>query len=186
MVETTTNKLVDKTEEERSIRSAKKDLRNFDALYLAYVQSVYRYLYSRLGSQTDAEEATSQTSLSALEGFERYRHDGFFGAWLFGIARRKAADHFRAIGRLEPLSETMPSEENDLLQRVDQNERIRQLMLKIKDLSEEDQELIRLRFAAELGFAEIARIVDRKEDAVKKNLYRLLDRLQGQLEDSND
>ena len=53
-------------------------------------------------------------------------------------------------------------------------------------LSDEEQELIRLRYAAELGFAEIARLLNRKEDAVKKSLYRLLDRLQNRLEEHND
>jgi RNA polymerase sigma-70 factor (ECF subfamily) len=172
--------------EEDLVRAAQKDLRTFDALYQDYVKQVYRYLYSRMGSQPDAEDATAQTFLSALESFNRYRHDGHFAAWLFAIARRKAVDHYRQTPRSQFLPDDLPSNDPDLLQQTDHHERIRNLVTKIKDLSEEEQELIRLRFAARLGFAEIATLMGRKEDAVKKSLYRLLDRLQSQLEESND
>ena len=82
-----------KIEEDRLVSNARKDIREFNALYLKYVQPVFRYHYSRIGSQTEAEDATAQTFLSVLEGFDRYRHEGHFAAWLFAIARRKAMDH---------------------------------------------------------------------------------------------
>lgn len=172
--------------EEALVCAAKKDPHAFDALYLNYVKQVYRYLYSRMGSQHDAEDATAQTFLSALEGFGRYRHEGHFSAWLFAIARRKAVDYFRLAEHSQFLPDDLPAPGPDLLQQSDQNERIQTLMSKIKDLDEEEQELLRLRYAAQLGFTEIARLMNRKEDAVKKSLYRLLKRLQSQLEESND
>lgn len=168
------------------VSAAQSDLHAFDALYLRYVKQVYRYLYSRMGSQPEAEDATAQTFLSALEGFDGYRHDGYFGAWLFAIARRKAADYFRQAVRSRFLPDDLPAPDADLLQQAAHNERLRDLRRVIADLPEEEQELIRLRFAAQLGFAEIARLMGRNEDALKKSLYRLLDRLQSQLEESND
>lgn len=168
------------------IRAAKADSRCFEALYLRYVNQVYRYLFSRIGSQTDAEDATAQTFLSALEGFAGYRHDGHFAAWLFAIARRKAADHFRMAGRSTFLPDELPSPDIDLLSQTIQAERQSELEKSIRSFDDEEQELLRLRFAAQLTFTEIARLTGRKEDAVKKNIYRLLDRLQSRLEGSHD
>jgi RNA polymerase sigma-70 factor, ECF subfamily len=168
------------------VRAAQNDPRAFEEIYLRYVKQVYRYLYSRMGSQPDAEDATAQTFLGALEGFGSYHHDGHLGAWLFAIARRKAADQFRLAGRSQFLPDDLPDRGADLQKQTEEMERLRHLMSVIQGLSDEEQELIRLRFAAQLGFAEIARLLDRKEDAVKKSLYRLLDRLQNQLEESND
>jgi len=56
----------------------------------------------------------------------------------------------------------------------------------IRALPEEEHELIRLRYIAELSFSEIGRLLNRSEDAVKKSLYRLLARLQSQLEVSHE
>ncbi len=186
MTETTLNPTLDRQEEDRMVRAAQTDARAFEALYLRYVKQVYRYLYSRIGSQADAEDATAQTFLNALEGFSRYRHEGYFGAWLFGIARRKAADHFRQAEQSQFLPDELPAHDLDLLQQAVRSERLHELRSLLHELEEDEQELLRLRYAAELPFGEIARLMERKEDALKKSLYRLLDRLHSRLEDSHD
>jgi len=56
----------------------------------------------------------------------------------------------------------------------------------IRALPEEDRELLRLRFLADMSYPEIARFLHRKEEAVKKSIYRLLARLKSQVEVSND
>lgn len=53
----------------------------------------------------------------------------------------------------------------------------------IKSLPEEEQELLRLRFVAQMRFREIASLIGKNESAVKKSIYRLLARLQSQLEE---
>jgi RNA polymerase sigma-70 factor (ECF subfamily) len=65
---------------------------------------------------------------------------------------------------------------------VIQDEELSQLRRLIQGLAAPDQELIRLRFVAELSFAEIAELLGRREDTVKKSLYRLLARLKDQME----
>ena len=165
------------------IEEARKDPAAFGQLYQVYVQVVFKYLYSRIGRAAEAEDATAQTFLAAMEGLKRYRNEGHFVAWLFGIARRKAMDHFRLEKRLVQLvdAEQLPLE-SDLLEHAIHSEQNQALFKLLQVLPEEEQELIRLRYIAELNFAEIGRLVHRSEDATKKTLYRLLDRLEGQLE----
>jgi RNA polymerase sigma-70 factor (ECF subfamily) len=169
------------------VDEAKRNLAAFDKLYDRYVQPLYRYLLSRIGDVQGAEEVTAQTFLSALEGFPHYRHRGKFAAWLFSIARNKAADYFRherhELGSHQAAS--LPVE-TDLLQQTIQTERVAKLAGLISELNEDERELIRLRFIAEMRFAEIAALIDRKEDTVKKSLYRLLARLKSQMEESYD
>jgi RNA polymerase sigma-70 factor, ECF subfamily len=174
------------TEDSRLVADAQKDLRAFNALYLKYIQPVYRYTLSRIGARPEAEDATAQTFLAALEGFGRYRDDGRFAAWLFGIARRKTLDAFRGAKRTVDISESMPSMEKDLLLQVEQSDTKTRLAKLLLALSEDDQELLRLRYAAALNFAEIGKLTNLSSDAAKKRLYRLLERLQLQLEGSND
>jgi len=175
-----------KPDEANLIAAAKKDPREFGQIYQLYIQSIFRYLYSRIGSLPEAEDATAQTFLAALEALDRYQHRGHLAAWLFAIARRKAMDAFRRQRQQVPLeyAENVPAE-TDVLQQVIQTEQIAALAKLIRALPEEEHELIRLRYIAELSFSEIGRLLNRSEDSVKKSLYRLLARLQSQLEVSH-
>jgi RNA polymerase sigma-70 factor (ECF subfamily) len=168
------------------ILAAQKNPVDFAAVYDRYAQSIYRYFYSRVDSPADAEDLTAQTFLAALESLPRYRHRGYFSAWLFSIARSKAMDHFRRRKPQVELSETERSDEPDPFTRVAHGDEIARLLDLVRGLEETDRELIRLRYVVDLSFAEIANLLGRKEDAVKKTLYRLLDRLQVQLNVGQD
>jgi RNA polymerase sigma factor (sigma-70 family) len=82
------------------VERARREPQAFGALYDRYVQSIYRYLVSRLRDGEVAKDLTSQTFLTAFEAFPRYRHNGHFPAWLFSIARSKLVDHLRKENRL--------------------------------------------------------------------------------------
>ena len=171
------------TDEASLVAAARRDPRAFGSLYALYVQPLFRYLYSRIGGVPEAEDVTAQTFLAALEAFGRYRHDGHFAAWLFSIARYKAADYFRQQNKQVPLEDAESvAADSDLLQGAIHRERSAALARLVSALPEEDRDLIRLRYVAELSFSEIGRLLGRSEDAAKKALYRLLARLQSQLE----
>ena len=165
------------------VNAARKDPSAFGRLYDRYVQSIYRYVYSRVGGTHEAEDITSQTFMAAYESLGRYRERGQFSAWLFRIAQSKLNDHFRRSRRevgLEAAGEILEREDAlGTLIRAEELSRIRSL---ISHLDEDEQELIRLRYVADLSFAEIADLLGRREDAVKKSVYRLLARLKGQVE----
>ena len=165
------------------IAESKNNTAAFSVLYDRYVQSIYRYLYYRVGSAPEAEDLTSQTFLSALEALPRYHHQGNFAAWLFRIARGKVIDYVRRQQKQLPLKETYLAEATDLLAQVADSAEIAQIWSLIHRLEEDEQELIRLRYTAGLPFAQIAVILGSNENKVKKSLYRLVARLQSQLED---
>lgn len=172
---------------ERAQRDPAAQAEVFAALYRRYLEPVYYYLYSKVGSRSDAEDLCEQVFLDALEGLPGYRHQGQFAAWLFTIARRRAIDHHRRRRPAVPLDEMpdLPDPAADPLLQVIQGENVQGLARLIRKLDEDDQELLRLRFAAGLGFAQIAALLKRKESAVKMSFYRLLARLESQLEADN-
>ena len=175
------------TDEIRIIKATRQDPKVFGELYKLYVEQVFRYLFSRIGNVHEAEDVTAQTFLAAFESFDKFRQDGHFASWLFGIARNKAMDHFRRRDRSSHVDEfnELPVEDNALARMIktEQEEALSKL---IQTLPEEDRELLRLRFLADMSYPEIARFLHRNEDAVKKTTYRLLARLHSQLEVSNE
>ncbi|MBX3003617.1 MAG: RNA polymerase sigma factor [Anaerolineales bacterium] len=164
------------------IRAAQADPAQFEGLYRAYAGRVFGYLYSRVGSRSEAEELTAQTFLAALERLPHYTHKGYFAAWLFAIARHKAADSFRRPPA-EPLQAAAQlGAEQDVLADFSERELHAALRQHIAALPAQHAELLRLRYVAGLSFAEIGALLGRSEGAVKKSIYRCLDRLQRQLE----
>ena len=162
------------------LNGEKVTLAAFPALYHRYLSPVYRYVWFRIGDRSDAEDLTSQIFLAALEGLPRYRTwpspGGSFAAWLFTIARHKIADHFRKRQVQVSLDEDIQNfvEDGDLLSVVINKDDLVRLANLISALREDEQELLNLRFAAELSFDEIATVLKKRPSAVKMQLYRLL------------
>ena len=155
-------------------------------VYDIYARSIYRYHYSRTGNILDAEDLTAQTFLAVIEALPRYRDRGHFTAWIFQIARNKAMDHFRKNHKQEALSFSLKdlthAEPLDVI--IDQQalQRLSQLLGLLED---DERELIRLRHSAGLSFVEMAVLLGRKDDAVRKALKRLLERLYNEMEVEN-
>lgn len=170
--------------EAQQIAAAKKDPQQFVQLYELYLPSIYRYIFSKVGNQKDAEDLTSQVFLSAFENLNRYKHRGYFIAWLFGITKHKVNDHFRKSKIELPLSKILylTSQEEPIADLIRYEEK-EKLLLLLSKLSTTQQELIRLRFVAKLTFHQIAEILNKREDAVKKQLYRLLNQLEQKMEE---
>lgn len=167
-------------------RAMKGDRSAFAQIYDICAKPIYRYHYSRVGNAADAEDLTSQTFMAVIESLPRYQHRNNFKAWVFLIARNKQADHFRmnhAHGDIH--DEVADPTQGDVLEALVRDESRSKLKSLLGLLDEEERELIRLRYHAELSFVEIAHLLGRREDAVRKAIRRILDRLSIQMEAQN-
>ncbi len=154
-------------------------LPDFGQVYKENVESVYRYVYARVGNRSDAEDITSQTFFEALEKWPSYRDEGRTGAWLFAIARHHVADFYRRRKPTVPLEKVDPAQDDppaplEEIEREDEREKIRKLIMELPD---REQELLRLRFAAGLKYREMAELLGRSEASVKMAVHRIVKRL---------
>ncbi len=156
-------------------QAALQDPECFSMLYTRYVQRVYNYLYGKVGQAAEAEDLTAQVFTEVVEGLPRYRPQGSFAAWLFTIARRRAANWFRARRPSLPLeaAESRLEAQPDLLKEVIREEELGRLRRHLQALKEDDLELLRLRFAAGLTYLQIAGILGKTESAVGVCMHRL-------------
>jgi len=153
------------------------------AIYDAYARRIYRYFFSRVENATEADDLTAQTFLKVIEALPRYQHRGQFTAWIFQIARNNAMDYFRHKHNL-PLNEDgfdLPVMDGALDQVINQ-QAIATLRSYLRALDETERELLRLRFVVDLTYPQIAALLGRKEDAVRKAINSLTERLYWQME----
>ena len=68
----------------------------FEGLYQNYLGLIYRYVYSRVGNQEDAEDIASHVFLKALREVDYERSPKMIRNWLFRVARTTIADYWRA------------------------------------------------------------------------------------------
>jgi RNA polymerase sigma-70 factor, ECF subfamily len=176
------------SEELNLVEAAMNDPAAFAKLYSLYIRRVYRYIISKVGETKEAEDITSQVFLSICEGLPRYRHNGYFAAWLFSIARNKVADHFRSkvSDRKKEVAYMESIRTDDPLSTIIRNEEIDRISALIHIMDEQDQELLRLRIVAELTFEEIAQLTNRNMEATKKRFYKLLSKFRQQRELDHD
>jgi RNA polymerase sigma-70 factor (ECF subfamily) len=158
---------------------------DFTELYRRNATNVFYYLYSRVRNVAAAEDLTSLTFVTALENLSGLRDPRKFTPWVFTIARNKAFDYFRQSQRrpMADFDEELESAKavEVTLSQTDQD-RLCDLESLISRLSPLEQEYLRLRIVADLPFAEIASILNEPEIRIKKKYYRLLERLQAQVE----
>jgi RNA polymerase sigma-70 factor, ECF subfamily len=180
MIPSVTAVTPDDTPEAGDVQKAQRDPAAFAALYRRYVTPIYRYVYSRVGNRNDAEDLTSQVFTEALASLAHYREQGTFAAWLFTIAARRIVDHYRQTRPQLPLDAATdrPADGRSPLSQAIHNEKLAQLAGLISRLDQDRQELLRLRFAGDLTYAEIGHVTGRSEAAVKMAMNRLLRRLQ--------
>ena len=85
---------------EAMVRDARAgDAHALGRLYDTYRDRVARFATGRLGDAEKAEDVTSETFEAVLRNLGSYRAGTDFEAWLFTIAHRRVADHFRRRSR---------------------------------------------------------------------------------------
>jgi len=162
-------------------RAKRYDQKAISELYKRHVQSIYRYIYYRVGDVNVAEDLTADVFLRALEGLEGFTYRGIpFSAWLHRIAHARVTDYFRQQARREllPLDERLVATEKGLQAMLEARLDHEELQSAIAQLTTDQQQVIILKFVEGLSNAEVARILGKSEGAVKSLQHRALNSLQ--------
>jgi RNA polymerase sigma-70 factor (ECF subfamily) len=153
----------------------------FGLLYYRYRDRVYRYYMSRAAGREDADDLTQQVFVRAFGSLGQYRQSkGSFASWLFTIVRNIAIDYYRRWER-HPAWTAIPDETtsgDDVEEQAIRLADVSRLRLFIADLSAEKQEMLALRFAADLTIVDIAKVVGKSPEATRKQLTRTVQQLE--------
>ena len=161
--------------DEHLVRLAQQgDREAFLALYGRYINKVYNRVKSRVPLQ-DAEDVTQEVFLAVVRSLDGFKYRSRFSTWLYTIVNRQIADFYRKRGNregeqavsLDSVAGAMASEAQEY-ERADERIIVQKAL---NDLPEHYREVILMRFADGLTFAEIAEQRGQSLEAVK-SLYR--------------
>jgi RNA polymerase sigma-70 factor (ECF subfamily) len=170
---------------ERLVAAAKAgDPEAFGSLFDVYYGPVYRYVASRVGRPSDAEDLAQLVFVKVLESLPRYEQRGVpFGGWLFRLARNVVIDHVRT--RREHVTLDVIVEKSSDDQGPDELAVLRQEMDSIahalRRLTPEQRTAVELRFFAGLSAKEAAEAMGRQEGTVRGLQFRAIAALRREL-----
>ena len=167
-------------------------LSEFAELYDQYFPKVFAYVYGRVQHKEASLDIVSDVFEKAFVKKQSLRSREAFGSWLFTIARNEVASHWR---KEKPAAKAMqeaawhnelnnkpPSPEDTLLHR----ERVHHLVGLLRQLPPREQEIISLKFDAELTNREIAEILNTSEVNVRVTIFRALRKLRDRMEQQQE
>jgi RNA polymerase sigma-70 factor (ECF subfamily) len=156
----------------------------FDLLYERYFPRVCGFARRRLHNRADVEETVQEVFINVFTALDSFRGEAPFAAWVLGVTRRTIASRFKKKRHVTvPLDDPQCGEIGDgpaalqtqptPLEHYECAERIALIEATAREkLSREQRQMIELHHLRHYSIRQIARDLDRSEDAVKSNLYR--------------
>lgn len=157
----------------------------FEKCYFDLKDQVYWYIYKKVENNVIAEDIASDVFMKLLSNpnILEERDTNGLRAWLLTVARNSVIDHYRSSKvkksvTVEPeIFEIFSSDDGEFLEELITNERSRTLIDAIEQLSNEEKELIYLRYRDNMPFEEIAQITGKTVGSVKMKVYRSIEKL---------
>ena len=157
------------------------DLDAFSETYRHYFPRLFAYVYARVGQVHLAEDLVADVFERAYTKADSLRSKEAYSTWLFTIARNAIISNARKHSRetiVDPdvmgdISPSTASVETEILAREEQSAVARL----VRDFPQREQDIISLKFDAELSNHQIAEIMDLSEPNVRVIIFRTLRKL---------
>ena len=163
-------------------RAQKGDRRAVAALYANYQARVHRYIAYRVGDPALAEDLTADVFVSMVRNIGKYEsRDRPFLAWLYVIAGNTCKMYYRRQNRAE--QEILPEEMIDGQSSPEEVAHLsltqERLMAAMPRLTENQRQVILLKFIEGFDNAEVAALLEKTEGAIRVLQHRALAALRG-------
>jgi RNA polymerase sigma-70 factor (ECF subfamily) len=141
------------------------------------VDLIYRYVFSRVQDASVAEDLTAEVFVKALESLPAYEFKGSpIQAWLYRIAHARTVDYWRRQQRRQEieLEDTVPADGPLPPEVLDLEAQWVTAMNLVAQLTDDQQDVLILRFVGDLSLSEVARTLGKTTGAVKALQHRAL------------
>ncbi|MFB9832628.1 RNA polymerase sigma factor [Actinoallomurus acaciae] len=156
--------------------------RTFEQVYAACHDPVVAYVLRRADSAHDAADVVAETFLTAWRRLEDMPRGDAARPWLYGIARRVLANHYRGVRRRSALSERLGAELAASYRPAEYDEDLTEVAAAFRALSDDDRELLSLVGWENLDPGQIATALGCSRNAARIRLHRARKRFARELQ----
>ncbi|MCK5099109.1 MAG: RNA polymerase sigma factor [Desulfobacteraceae bacterium] len=157
-----------------------------EQIIASYNDQIFRMVFYRINSWTDAQDLTQETFIKAFRNIKRLKKAEKLKSWLYSIAlnlvkdfyrKKKLLSFFGQAADLEKMTEYNPYSENkpSLIKAKEFGEEIKQKYLRF--LSKNEKQIFMLKYIDDLTIHEIAETLNKNENTVKTHLYRSIKKI---------
>lgn len=153
----------------------------FGKLYAIYIDRLYRFCFFRVGNNKElAEDLVQSTFVKAWEKLATFQK-GSFQAWLYTIARNMLIDHYRGVKETTHINESHIDDKQRVEDEVLQKLEVEKVMDALQFLTNDQRDVVIMKFVDDLSNREIAQILHKEEDAIRAMQYRAIKELKRRL-----
>ena len=171
---------------EKEIKKLVKRAKNgeadsFGLIYDYFLSRVYRFVFLKVTNKEEAEDLTQQVFMKAWEALPKFESERSpFAGWLFRIARNTVIDFYRTKKSNFSLDEGIGI--NDYLEDSPEdiffkNQERAQVMKSLDYLTEEQKEVVVLRFVEGFYYKEISHITNKNQASLRIMQHRAVKKL---------
>ena len=148
----------------------------FGSLYKRHLDSIYRYVFFRVRKdQKVAEDITQSVFFRALEKIDTFDEEGVgFRPWIYKIAHNSVIDYYRKYKNQTGLTETLIDESQNVEEKTLKDFEVQNVLNALDLLSDEQRQVIIMRFVSGLSGKETAKALGKNEEAIRSMQYRAL------------
>jgi len=165
-------------DDKQLVKQAKQGNHNaLAALYDEYQPRVYRYILYRVGDVALAEDLTAEVFVSLVKSMHTYQERGRpFLAWVYTIAGNIVKMQYRRSQPAEwvPLATEMVDDRAGPPEMVHSLLSHEQLIAAMPNLTDDQQQVIYLKFVEGFSNAEVGELLGKTEGSVKSCQHRAL------------
>jgi RNA polymerase sigma-70 factor (ECF subfamily) len=159
-------------------RAKQGDQRALVEIYERYQPSVFTYVFYRVYDQEIAEDLTAEVFTRMLANLPRYTPRGKpILAWLYTIARNLVTDYYRqnkSASHLPLEEDVMDGDYNHPVKVTEDRLARESLSRALKRLTEEQRQVILLKFIENREMSELVQILGKNERAIRSLQHRAL------------
>ena len=144
----------------------KGDSKSFEALIQKHKNKIYAFILSKIRNRDLAEDIFQDTFIKVINSLQKgkYNEEGKFLPWVMRIANNLVIDYFRKSKKMRTIAPTDDFDIFDILQDGEKNvednlvnnQIHKDLRKLIEHLPEDQKEVLKMRYYAELSFKEIS------------------------------
>lgn len=170
------------TRRQSALRTARSNGQDgFVETYKQYYPRLFAYIYARVGNTHQSEDIASDVFERVFLKLDSLRDPEALTTWLFTIARNAIVSHVRKRSRetlvdhdtMTELSPATASVESEVVHRED----LAGIARAVRTFSQREQDIISLKFDAELANAQIGQIMGLTEQNVRVIIFRTIRKL---------